>query len=296
MPRRLLSALALLAIAFGLVACGERSDSSGGVATLSAQALANVADKTTAKGGVRMSIEQTMSLPGAGSIPSTAQGVFDSKTNRGEMTLSMDLSSLPGAGGLGGGASKQRMIFDGLTFYMSFPALADSLPGGKKWLKIDLAKFGKQAGIDLGALMQGGGQDPTQSLQYLKAASGDVTKVGTETVRGAPTTHYTATIDFNKVPDAFPADKRAAIRRSTKQIIRLAGSSTAPMEVWIGDDGVLRRMADTITTNIAGERATIKQRIELYDFGTKVDVKIPSARESVDASDLGAGLSGALNG
>lgn len=297
MPRRLLPALAFVAIGLGLAGCGDSADSSGGVAILSAQALANIADKTTAKGGVRMTMEQTMSLGSQGTVPSTAQGVFDSKTKRGEMTMSMDLSSLPGAGALGGGASKQHIILDGLTIYMSFPALTSDLPSGKKWLKLDLQKVGKEAGFDLSSLMQGGSQDPTQSLQYLKAASGDVTKVGTESVRGEPTTHYKATIDFNKVPDAFPAGQRAAMRRSIKQIIRLAGTSTAPMEVWIGDDGVVRRMADTITTKIAGERATIRQRIELYDFGTKVDVKIPPARESVDLGRLGAGLgTGLRNG
>jgi hypothetical protein len=71
------------------------------------------------------------------------------------------------------------------------------------------------------------------------------------------------------------------------------------MGVWIGDDGVVRRMADTITTKIAGERATIRQRIELYDFGTKVDVKVPSARESVDITKLGGALGaggGLMNG
>ena len=298
MPRRLVSALALLAIAFGTAACGEAVDDNGSVPVVSAQALATVADKTTAQGGVRMTLDQTMSLGRMGSIPAHAEGVFDSKTRRGEMTMSMDLSSVPGAGALGG-ASEQRMIFDGLTFYMTVPALTHSLPGARKWLKIDVAKLGKTAGIDLGSLMQGASQDPTQALQYLKAAAGDVTKVGTETVRGEPTTHYKATIDFDKVPAAYPADQRAAVRRSLKQIVRLSGTSSVPMEVWVGDDGLARRLAYTVRSDFGGERATIRQRIEFYDFGTKVDVKVPSARESVDITKLGGALGaggGLLNG
>jgi hypothetical protein len=295
MLRRLVSALALLAIALGTAACGEATDDNGAVPVLSAQALANVADKTTAKGGVRMTLDQTMSLGRQGSIPSHAEGVFDTKTSRGEMTMSMDLSSLPGAGALGGAASDQHMIFDGLTSYVTIPALVHGLGGDKKWLKIDLSTLGKEAGIDLGSLVQGGGQDPTQALQYLKAAAGDVTTVGTETVRGQPTTHYKATIDFDKVADAYPADQRAAVRRSMKQLTRLSGTSTVPMQVWVGDDGLVRRVDYSVTSDFGGERAKIKQRIEYYDFGTKVDVKVPSARESVDISEL-AGALGAGGG
>jgi hypothetical protein len=294
MAHRLLPLLALVAIALGLVACGE-ADDSGGAPILSAQALANVADTTTAKGGVRMSMRQTMRIPGLGTVPSDSEGVFDTKTGRGEMTLSMDLSGLPDAARVGGGgSSEQHMIFDGLTFYMSSPALAASLPAGKRWIKIDVTELGKQAGVDFGSLIQGGSQDPTQVLQYLKAASGDVRKVGTEKVRGTRTTHYKATIDFNKVADTLPADRRAAVRATMRELIRLAGTSKAPMEVWIGDDGVLRRMTNTVTSNFDGQRTTITQRIELYDFGTKVDVKIPRASESIDASNLGAALAGAL--
>ncbi|MEA2155508.1 MAG: hypothetical protein QOE11_1648 [Solirubrobacteraceae bacterium] len=288
------SVVALLAAATGLAACGGSSSDQPSV--LTPASLANIASKTTAKGGVRMSMDQTTSLGSGGSIPISAVGLFDSKSKRGEMTMTMDLSSVPGGESLPSGANKQHVILDGFKFYMSSPLFASELPAGKKWLKIDLAKIGKSVGIDFNALTRGAGQDPTQALQYLKAASGDVTKVGTETVRGASTTRYKATIDFDKVADAAPAGQRDAIRRSMKQITKLAGTSTAPMEVWIGDDGTVRRMTDKIATNIGGRHSTTTQRIELYDFGTKVDVKIPSASETVDASDLGGSGSGSSSG
>jgi len=291
-----LVAVLALALATGLAACGGSSSSGDRPAVLTPASLANIAARTTAKGGVKISLDQTTSLGSGGAIPTTAVGRFDTKTKRGEMTITTDLSSIRGGGSLPSGAGKQHVILDGFTFYMNSPLFSSILPDGKKWLKIDLDKVGKSIGIDFGALTRGG-QDPTQALQYLKAASGDVTKVGTETVRGEPTTRYKATIDFNKVADAAPAGQRAAIRTSMKQIIKLAGTSTAPMEVWIGDDGVVRRMTDTIKTNIAGEHAEITQRIELFDFGTKVDdVQIPPAGQTVDASDLGGSGSGGLLG
>ncbi len=293
---RLLPFLILLAAVPALSACGDGDG-------LTAAALADAADTTAAKGSVRMSMQQTMAIPGEGTIPSTAEGVFDTKSKRGEMTVSTDLSSIPGAGSIGGDASKQRVVFDGLVFYMTSPLFEQALPGAKKWMKIDLAKAGKELGVDFEALMQngGGGQDPTQSLQYLKAASGDVEEVGTETVRGTSTTHYKATIDFDKVADSAPADQRAAVRRSMRQLIKLAGASTAPMEVWLAGDGTVRRLKQTITTKIAGQRSTMTQRMEFFDFGTKADIEIPKAAEVVDASELGGALqdgvtAGALSG
>jgi hypothetical protein len=288
--RRRCTALALVAIVPGLAACGgdKHASASSRPAVLTPSSLALVADKTVAKGGVRVSLDQTTTIGGQ-AIPSTASGFVDTAHHRGEMTLQMDLSQLPG-GAEAGGKTEQHMIYDGTALYMSSPLFTRLLPPGKKWMKIDFAELGKQAGIDLGALMQGSNQDPTQALQYLKAASGDIVRVGTETVRGVPTTHYKATIDFNKVPDAMPAGQREAVRKSIQQIIKLAGTSRAPMEVWIGDDGIAHRIADTITTKTAGQSVKVTQRIELYDFGAKVDVKIPSAGETADPSELG-GLS-----
>lgn len=291
-PGRLPALLVLLLLGLVLAACGGDGDDAGGagspVATLTPQRLALVADRTTAKGGVRMSLQQTMTIAGQGSVPATAEGHFDTERQRGEMTMSMDLSSLGGGPAPGGGTVKQRMIFDGLTFYMRSEMSEQFLPAGKRWLKIDLDAVGKQMGLDIGALTgQGASQDPTQVLAYLRAASGDVTRVGSETVRGVATTHYKATIDFRKVPDSAPADQRAAVRRSIEQLIELSGASTAPIEVWIDEDGLARRIVSATTTGTQAQRIKLRQRIELFDFGTKVDVKLPRAGAVLDASDLG---------
>ena len=79
-----------------------------------------------------------------------------------------------------------------------------------------------------------------------------------------------------------------------KQIVRVAGTSKAPMEVWIGDDGLMRRMTTKMTMKVEGRPVSMTQRMELYDFGAKLDVKIPgrtrrstpagSARRSAAAS------------
>lgn len=235
---------------------------------------------------MRVAIEQTITLPGGSPIQTAGRGVIDPKTKRGR--LEFDLSKIPGLPNDISSDRTQELVFNGFTMYIRSPLYSATLPEGKRWLKIDFNQAGKAAGIDLGVVAQQA-QDPTQTLRYLKAASGDVKRVGEEDVRGEKTTHYKATIDFSRYPDVVPASDRESVRRSMEQITKLAGSDTAPMEVWIGEDGVVRRLKQRIQTLIGpGMRATIDQQLELFDFGVSVDVRPPPANETQDATDLAA--------
>lgn len=253
---------------------------------LTADAVADAADRTISKGGSQIAISQRIRVPGEPAIAMSGKGVVDSRAKRGRMVF--DLSRIPGiAQQLGGEKAEQEVLFEGFTLYMRSPLFARALPDGKRWLKLDLQKAGEGAGIDLGALSQTG-QDPTQGLRYLEAASDDgVEKVGKESVRGTETTHYKATIDYERYPELVPPGEREAVRKSVRQIIRISGAKTAPVEVWIDSDGVVRRLDQTIRTLLApGTRGSIRQRMELYGFGARVDVKTPPAEVTQDGTDL----------
>jgi hypothetical protein len=200
--------------------------------------------------------------------------------------MKFDLSNVPGIGGGTRGDLSQDVVYDRFTVYVRSPLFAPLLPDGKRWLKVDLNKVTKAMGVDLKALASTG-QDPTQGLQYLKAASGDVKRVGVEDVRGVKTTHYKATIDLKRYPNIAPAENRAAIRRSIVPLIKVVGTSKLPMEVWIGEDDVVRRLKQAVPMQISpGKRATVEQRVDLYDFGTPVDVDAPPDDETLDITDL----------
>ena len=53
-------------------------------------------------------------------------------------------------------------------------------------------------------------------------------KVGSEDINGTPTTHYHATIDFDKL--AGSAGSAAA---SVRQVQKLTGQKTMPTDIWI---------------------------------------------------------------
>lgn len=275
--------LAVLAALAALVplACSGGGDGGGSGAgpapatTTASAPVALAATRTREAGSARFSMTSRIEGgPAAGTI--TGEGAFAGR--RGRMTL--DLSDL----GAGGAFLEGRMevVFDGLVFYLRFPpAVAAALPGNKPWLRVDLAALGSQEGFDFEQLLQVNQGDPSQTLEYLRAASDDFREVGAETVRGVETTHYRGTVDLEKVAALAPEGARETYRRA----IEAAGTSTLPMDVWIDADGLLRRMR--YEQPIPGqEGASATTTIELYDFGTEVDAEPPPAGAVLDIQDL----------
>jgi hypothetical protein len=141
-----------------------------------------------------------------------------------------------------------------------------------------------------------GQTDPTKFLEYLATVSSGVEETGRETVRGVETTKYHAVIDFEKAieqvapetfemlgvePDAF-ADELAQMQSAI--------GAELPVDVWIDDDGLMRRMRMDMT--IEGQTAAVD--MEMYDYGVDVEVEAPPADEVGDMSSLLGGLGGAF--
>jgi hypothetical protein len=266
--------LALL-LAFVAVGCGgSGNQASVDVNTPSASAVAAIrqaGQQTQAADSARVSFTATFTGDTKGSM--TGEGVFSKR--RGHLT--MDMSGLQGAA-LGGGEAE--VVFDNLVYYMKLPPGSGAqLPGGKEWFKLDLAKLGQKHGLNLEQLTQLNQSDPSQALDFLQGASDDFHEVGTETVRGRETTHYAGTIDLEKVALDAPADVQEQYRR----LAELSGSKKVPMDVWIGDDGLVHkvRFAQKLP---GGSSMTMEE--ELYDFGTSADINVPSEDEVVDLTEL----------
>lgn len=270
---RFIPVFAVLALV--VAGCGGSSSPQSSTDTVShldaQQAVLQAGAKTRAAKSARIRFTAKF-LGGPASGTMTGEGAFAGRRGR----MSMDL------GGLGNGELTGRIeaIFDGLVFYMKFPPqIAEQLPGGKTWVKFDLAQLGKAQGIDFEQLMQLSGSGPSQSLELLRAASPDFAAVGDEEVRGLETTHYRGTVDLEKVAEQAPANARESYRR----IIELTGQRRIPVDVWIDDAGLTRRVRYEQKLP-GGSSMEITQ--ELYDFGVQVDVEPPPAVEVVDLTEL----------
>jgi hypothetical protein len=267
--------IAVAALMLGLLpACAQEEVSAQ---VLIAQAPAATQEEQTA----RVAMEMVMS-GGGQDITITADGGVDFTTQRAAMTMSM--GEQMAAAGLG----EISMVTDGTIIYMQLPN-AEALGVSTPWVKMDTETMPGMGG--LGQLQQTG-NDPTKSMEMLQGVSDDITEVGEEEIRGEPTTHYTATIDMDKALEQVPEESRSFIQ----QQIDLLGTSTLPVDVWIDEEGRLRRQRmDIDTTGMAAGSpdapAQISTTIDMYDFGAEVDTEPPPADQVTDFADV-QGLSG----
>jgi hypothetical protein len=272
--RRMLAAL-LVITSVAVSACGGSSSTSeqADVSTSNepeAQAVVQAGQKTSGEQSGRVSFEASFT-GGSTSATMTGNGVFSGRKFR----LTMDLGGLARLGG-----GQAEMVFASPLFYMKLPAGSGAqLPAGKEWLKLDIGKLGKTQGLDLSQLMQLDQSDPSQALGFLRGAGSDFREIGTDDVRGEPTTHYRGTIDLQDVANEAPADLRAQYER----LLQLSQQKSVPMDVWIGDDGLVHKVA--FTQALSGG-SSMRMEEEFYDFGTDEQVTIPPADEVLDITAL----------
>jgi hypothetical protein len=283
-PRRLFFALAALAL---LAGCGDDTKQ------VSPDRLVKASQTTAAAGAARVEVRGKMRVP-LQSFEFSADGVVDNRTQKGR--LNIDLSELGQAAGQDAGRWKGEEIVDGLVVYMRIPAISDALGASKPWLKLDLEEAGRRQGCDIGQFAQLNQSDPTQMLQFLRAVSGKIEEVGREEVAGAETTHYKATIDLRRYPDAVPPAEREAARRSVDCLIEQLGSSKVPTETWVDDDDLVRRMRTNfdlkVPSGAGGEVETnLDITVDMLEFGVPAgDLTPPPAEQVTDMLELqGAG-------
>jgi len=293
MTRRALLLFLVLPLAGAMLLAGCAGSASAPVVEDLAQVADASRDAETASFSLR--VEQEL---GDRSLSIAADGAFDTPEKRAR--LSVDLSSLATifaqfdkafgvpAGGLEGlddpAKWKVEAIQDGTKVYLSSPLLEGALPKGKTWVSGDLEKLGKGQGIDLGQVGAFGESDPREALDILRGFSGDLEQVGRESVRGVDTTHYRATLDPEKIAAEVGKSKGGGdLVGGLVDQVKQAGLREIPVDVWVDDDMLLRRLELKVSSTQSGD-ATFT--MELYDYGEPVDVTPPPADQVADASQL----------
>ena len=297
--RRLFVPLAAIVAALGLVASGC-GGSAGTIPEL--LSLTQVANTSAAAGTAKFALTFEMSLPvpGAdGTLSFSAEGGFDTPAKRSQMTIDLSSlaelmkqvgSSLGGTvtGDLGDSSDwKLQAVMDGDVVYLQFPLIAKELPDGKTWVKGNAQEFSKTdtSGLDqFGSLS---GMDPRDVFGFLKAVSGSIEAVGSEEVRGASTSHYRAKLDPAKLTELVPADQRETLG-GVDEAARQAGLTELPLDVWIDADNRIRKLAIELDAKMPGSDESLQASfvVELYDYGTPLELDLPPADQVADASTL----------
>jgi hypothetical protein len=243
---------------------------------LSLDPVAAAAAKTQQTGAARLRFSlalsspqlqagQTVRLQGAGAIDGTS----------GELTLR--LGSLGGLSGIPSDASVKEIFLrqnGDFVVYIGLKSLAKHLRNGKQWIKLDVSKLGKWAGLDLGQLLSGSQLQPTDLLSMLQAEGATIRNVGSATIDGNVTTHYRVTIDPTKALQA---------KGLTSPL--LAGMAaqlptSLPVDVWIGKDGLVHR----VSVSLGLAQSHVAMTMDLYDYGAPVTIAAPPSDTVYDAT------------
>lgn len=287
------SRLVLLVPALGAVlvagACGSKTAPDQGAsapAAASVELVAAAGPRTCAVDTGRITVEvQTTDGSTAGPAQLTSNVTFDRPARRVAATVDAAGMSL-------------QAVVDGDTAYVQFPLAEKLLGTTTPWVKFsdpagsDPSKAWNQVLGDAGAFA---GVDSCDVVAMLRGV-GTVTEVGPETVDGVGTTHYSAVVDPRRAVESLPADQRSGVSAA---LDRYADGVTVPVEVWVDNDGIVRRLTASLDKSSLGGpvrgTGTVTFNAQLSDLGAPVDISVPPADQvsAFDPTTL-SGLLGAL--
>lgn len=289
---------ALAAAALAMAACqppgSSASGSSGTAAPAPAtapatgtpsdgHAVAAAYQKTVTTGSAHITTQTQVGV-GSASAPITASGVIGFTDGAADLT-----ETLPG----GQGSAETRFV-NGVLYERLPGALISSISGGKPWIALDVNKMSGQGNGSMGQVMANSPTDPSQILAYLKGAGDHVQVIGPDTVDGTPTTHYTVLIDLDKSVQGQDGTAVNAVHVLEQQL----GSHTLPAQVWLDNQGHLRKLSIDATLRGAtggntstppspsNGNITFQFTATLSDFGVPVHVIVPPADQTANVTNL----------
>jgi hypothetical protein len=230
--RLVVSAAAVTGLALSLTGClgsaGDKAGEAGKNLKLTAAEILGRTDTYTMKidvdgqGGISMKMSAAVRIR-----PSVAMHLTTEPT-------SVQGTRVPGF----------EAILDAQAMYLKMPALA-ATNGGKPWSKIALSDLSATSGLNLSSLMdQAKQQSPAEQTKML-TASQDVREVGTETVDGVPTRHFTGTVPVTAALGKLDAQTRAKLEQQYQKL----GASTLNFDLWVGSDDLPRKMVSRLATS-----------------------------------------------
>lgn len=235
---------------------------------------------------------------GAGSLTFVAD--FDLKTERADATLDMSgmsglmtsFEGLPTPGSTVDPAAAisdpVHIIVDGNSIYVNWPFASEMANAQTPWVQFvapdDVADHDSMPMIDIFD-----GLDPCDVMGMLDAMGAGVTSQGTEQIDGIETDHYSGVVNLGAmitkmVDDFVPSDGTADV---DEKLDEFADAMKIPLDVWVGEDGVLRRLVvdydlSSIGMGVSGKTTLT---VNLTNVGQSVEISAPSA-DQVTVFDL----------
>lgn len=260
-------ALAVAATIGVAMAVSGGSASPSSAASPGTASLARAAYVTGQTPGFQFDLTIVASVDGH-EVTIDGEGAFDERNREGTATLHV------------AGQTLAEVIKDPYV-YVRLPG--GVLAHGKPWIRADLSAFTQEFGN--GDPLSGNTASPTQMLSMLKA-SGDVSAIDQETLRGVATTHYHALVDFKRYATVLAPSERAGMLRYAQALEHLSGSSSLPIDVWIDSESRVRRLSTEVQVCTPEGRLMETISMDLFDYGAQPVVTAPALSEVDDVSGL----------
>ncbi|MFG2358851.1 hypothetical protein [Streptomyces sp. NPDC048521] len=271
---RITSALAVLVLAAGPTGCGsEDGNGKGGdaearpSATPPVRAVQDAYRKTVAAGTAKMTVTSKVVAEGQ-ALTAHGSGVADLKDGTSRVTLTSQ------------GTTVEQRVVDGVVYQKPSGTQRGTVPDGKTWTKIDLTRSAKNGSAGRSQV-----SDPAEPVRYLKdIGSEDVTRLGTQTLDGTPTTHYRVSVPVSALSQGTAGQER--------ELRRQLGTSTLPLELWLDGQGRLRQERVRLTLHPLDQKTpgqgnaavTSTTVLRFSDYGTEVRVGAPPAGDTADVT------------
>ncbi|MEW2510031.1 hypothetical protein [Streptomyces sp. NPDC046870] len=285
--RRAALSAAVVAALTGVAACGSSDSGKDG----GEKAAGKTATHVSPIAALRSAEKSTDKADSAKVRSTTSIGDLMSMTANGALTWGDGLKgnlTITYTGGqmaelmkkAGTQSMEARYLPDAYYAHMS-DTYAQQAGGGKHWIKYsyeDLAKLGGASGSYMKDQIQNA--TPNQSVKML-LASGDVKKVGVETVSGVHTTHYSGTLnvaDLAGKTSNLSAEQLSALKKQLSQ----AGVTTDTVDIWIDDQDLLVKKTEKADT----ANGAMTNTSFYTDYGVKVTAEAPPAGDTKDFADM----------
>ncbi|MEU8694765.1 hypothetical protein [Streptomyces sp. NPDC048665] len=285
--RRTALSVAAAAALTSVAACGSstgsgKSDKASGGGTIHVSPIAAVlraAEQSTDKAS-SAKVRSTMSIGDVMSASSTGSLRWGDGL-RGDLTITYTGGQLAEVMRKSGAAPSMQARYLPDAYYVNMGDASAQRMGGKHWLRYsydDLAKFGGASGAYMKDQIRT--STPNSSVQML-LASGDVKKVGEESVSGTHATHYSGTVnvaDLAGRSSNLTADQMAGLKAQ----LNTAGITTETIDIWINDQNLLVKKTEKAHT----AKGALTNTAYYSDYGVQVSAEAPPAGDTKDFKDL----------
>ena len=274
----------------GAVACGSGTASrpgagqatggSAGAGQLVETAYTVTTHEKTAAFRIDETIQVGSSAGSSQRITITGQGQADLATKA--FTVSVNIPT---------GGTVKVVLVHGTEYIQLPPAARSQIPGHKPWVSVNLNKVSQaRLGASFSQLSSVSNDDPTQVLSQLSAVSSRVSRVGSATVAGVPTTEYRAEVNLYKCAARAQAKEGARAAQAIRQEIKVFGTATVPVDVWIGPQHLVRRISirariPAMGASAAGGGGTLTATMIFTSFGAPVHVSPPPTSQTADITN-----------